>query len=1206
MKTELPSLAKPQAGVPPDSLRAQRYRLMGIAAATLTMFALDLTFRLPFITAAVYMLAVMASAASSRAWQVITTAIWVIALLFLARLLSPLGIERSQLPALGLTTFFVGITALFGLTLQRRILNESLAENRALQAGKESEQLREALQRAESADVRLRAALERLTLATRYAGISVWEWDLVADTLYAAEGSEFRERLGSVTHLRGSDFSSNYVHADDREAFLSAFRDALARGKADVPIDHRYRCIAADGTVHHVQLRARVYYDDGKPTRIVGVDWNVTREVMDAEELQRQAAQLADAERRLERASLSSLEGHWETDLLTGHSWISSSLRALLGFAPGQFEELPIMVTELAHEADRARNEAAYLSHIERGTDYDLSLRLRNAAGEYRWFRVQGVAERDANGRPIRISGSVQNIHRQKEAEEALREAQSRFERAVNGAQDGLFEVDVVSGAAWFSPRYNQMLGYESNRTFTLQDMRALMHPEDEQATMAAFAAHMRDRARFDVQLRMLKSNGEWLWVRARSTAEFGRKGDPKRLSGSIQDYSEARQAREALERATADAEAANAAKSTFLATMSHEIRTPMNGIIGMTGLLLDTALERQQREFANTIRSSADALLHVINDVLDFSKIEAGKLDIDVTDMDLRASVEDVGALMALQAAGKGVELVVDIRPEVPDLVRGDTQRIRQCLLNLLSNAVKFTERGEIVVEVCVLAQQSGRALMQFSVRDTGIGLSPEQRAQLFQPFVQADSSTTRQFGGTGLGLSIVKRLVEMMGGQVGLESELGVGSTFWFTLPLEATDPTGRYERLRMPGTGKRVLVVDDNEANRQVLGGQLVRGGFEAELACDATQALEMLRAAHAAHKPFDAALLDFQMPAMDGASLGEVINADTQLASTRLILLTSMDRVGDKQRLAAIGFAAYLTKPVRAQELKECVDRVLSHPASEWHMQSQPLVTRNVLSDSLGEPTYGGLVLLVEDNEVNQKVAQKYLERLGCHVRSAYDGAAGVKAFTEERFDLVLMDMQMPVMDGLTATREIRKLERGTRHTPIVALTANVLAGQLERCLEAGMDDFLTKPLDVARLRDVLNRFSLNSSHWGSNSEVIGAEPESGPLDWRRINDIADGDGEFARELVQTFLDSTREALDEATAAWQQHDRSALARAAHKLKGASGNVGAQKLQTLAQHLETSSQTAAVEAVESALGAVVAEDECVREYVRQQNRL
>ena len=1194
-------------------LGERRNHLHWIVLATLPVFFLDYKMSITALAGAVYVVTVMLSLASSRPWHVIATAIWTLSLLFLAPILAPPVDDLwHSLSTHALIAFFIVATTAFGLTLQRRTHNESLAIAQATRASQESEQLRSVLARAESADARMRTALERLTLATQYAGVSVWEWDLVADTIYAAEGSDFGQRLGSMTHLRAGDFIRNFVHVDDREAFAALFRDALASNDSNAQVSHRYRSVAADGSLQHIQLRARVYRDDGKPVRIVGVDWNITREVEIADAQQRQAEQLSDAERRLERASLSSLEGHWETDLLTGHAWISSSLRSLLGFAPGQFEALHVAVTELAHEEDCPRNEAAYIAHIERGAEYDLSLRLRNASGEYRWYRVQGAAERDAMNRPVRISGSVQDIDRQKAAEEALREAQVRFERAVNGTQDGLFDLDLVSDLAWFSPRYKQMLGYDASASFTVSDLRTQIHPDDVARTLDAFVDHVRDRTQYDVQFRFRKSDGEWLWVRARAVAEYGRNGRAIRLSGSIQDYTEARAAREALERATAAAEAANAAKSTFLATMSHEIRTPMNGIIGMTGLLLDTHLDRTQREYAGTIRSSADALLHVINDVLDFSKIEAGKLDIDITDMDLRASVEDVGALMALQAAAKGVELVVDIRPEVPDLVRGDSQRIRQCLLNLLNNAVKFTQRGEIVVEVCVLAQQAGRALAQFSVRDTGIGLTDDQRMQLFQPFVQADSSTTRQFGGTGLGLSIVKRLVELMGGQVGVESEWGIGSTFWFTLPLEALEPTGRYERLRIPSTGLRVLVVDDNETNRQVLGAQLMRAGFEAELVADGAQAIEVLRAACAAKRPFDAALLDFQMPTMDGASLGEIVNADSQLASTRLILLTSMDRIGDQQRFAAIGFAAYLTKPVRAQELKECLERVLSHPASEWHLRSQPLVTRNVLADALGEPTYGGLVLLVEDNEVNQKVAQKYLERLGCHVRSAYDGAAGVQAFTEDRFDLVLMDMQMPVMDGLTATREIRKLERGNRHTPIVALTANVMTGQLERCLDAGMDDFLTKPLDVARLRDVLERFGLHSSQWESKADSVSkaastaTDDSIGPLDWRRVDEVADGDTEFANELIDTFLESVRDALDEASAAWQQHDRAGLARAAHKLKGASGNIGAQGLQAIAQQLEAVASAAAVETVERALADLLTEETRVRDYVQQRGRL
>jgi two-component system sensor histidine kinase/response regulator len=1160
-----------------DPLGSKQGYLPLIFAGTTAVFALDVWLSITPIAGAAYVVAVMLSLSAARPWQTIATAVWTLVLMFLAPLSTPPvdDLWRS-LSVHAVVTFFIVASAAFGLALQRRARNESIVAASAARAQEESQQLRIALERAEAADARMRTALDRLTLATQYAGISVWEWDLVTDLIYAAEGSEFGARLGFNTHLRGGDYVRNFVHPDDRDAFAAAFRPAITGEQADGKIMHRYRSQAVDGTLQYIQLHARVYRDDrGHAVRIVGVDWNVTREVESTLEGHRQTEQLRDAERRLERASLSSLEGHWETDLLSGQAWTSSSFRELLGFAEGEFEAMQITAPELAHPDDRAKQEAAYMAHLQGSAPYDLQLRLCDARGAYRWFRIHGAAERDNVGRPIRMSGSIQDIQQQRLAEEALTEAQARFTRAINGTQDGLFDLDLGRDTVWFSPRYKKMLGYEQHEyNLKASEIPEHRHPDDAVVAAKAYLDLVKFNAPYDTEYRLRKKNGDYLWVRARAVAEFGRDGRATRFSGSIQDITDARIAREQLIRATAVAEAANEAKSTFLATMSHEIRTPMNGVIGMTGLLLDTQLDRVQREYANTIRTSADSLLHVINDVLDFSKIEAGKFEIDITDMDLRANIEDVCAMMALQAAAKQLEVVVDLRAEVPELVRGDAQRIRQCLLNLLSNAVKFTQTGEIVVEVCVLAQQSRKTLVQFSVRDTGIGLSVEQMSNLFQPFVQADATTTKKFGGTGLGLSIVKRLVELMGGQVGVESELGKGATFWFTLPLDPLDPSGRFMRLSTATLGKRILVVDDNEANRNVLGNQLARSGFEVQLAAEGTEALSLLKQARGNDRAFDAALIDFQMPAMDGASLGEIINRDTTLSKTRLILLTSLDRVGDQQRFAAIGFAAYLTKPVRARELKECLDRVLASEAHEWHMHSQPMVTRNVLSESFGEPRYGGRVLLVEDNIVNQQVAQKYLQRLGCRVETVNDGLAAVHAFKTERFDLILMDMQMPVMDGIAATREIRALERGGQHTPIVALTANVMAGQLERCLEAGMDDFLGKPLDVVRLRDVLDRFGLASKQSDDDPRDLKKAPATdAPIDMGRIDSIAAGDQEFAAELLRTFIESTQQSLGALHAAVAPLDRKTLTREAHKLKGASGNVGANRLQQLAQDLESS---------------------------------
>jgi two-component system sensor histidine kinase/response regulator len=1018
----------------------------------------------------------------------------------------------------------------------------------------------------------VRMLLTRLSMATEAAGISSWEVDLESRRFIWSE-NPIKALHGGKKVIEGTTMTFlDYVHPDDRNVMQNAIKQAL-KSKTD-RFSCVYRGIGPEGNVVHIRTHARLIFDEtGRARRLLGVSWDITNEIEAAERLQQQAQRLRDAERRLERASLSSSEGHWEADLRTRRVWLSSSYHALLGYQDGDLPGDMDMFEFLVHPDDYELGRGLLIKHLKDGSvPFVVDQRFRTKSGEYRWFRQRGMAERDASGKATTISGSIHDIHQQKLAEDALNLAQRRFERAIHGTQDGLWELES-DGTAWCSPRVAELLGYEPHELPAETNLlRSFLHPDDAQTVAAATQAHFQQSLPYDVEIRLRTKSGEYRWYRARATAERDASGRPLRLSGSLQDVTEARAAREQLMRATEAAEAANKAKSAFLANVSHEIRTPMNGIIGMTGLLLDTSLDRTQRDYAETIRASADSLLTVINDILDFSKIEAGKLDLEMIEVDLRGNVEDVGGMMAFQAAAKNLELVVHVHPDIPDRVIGDPQRIRQCLINLVGNAIKFTRAGEIVIEVRALERRDGKVLTHFEVRDTGIGIAPETIKTLFQPFVQADSSTTRHFGGTGLGLSIVRRLVEMMGGNVGVESRVGEGSCFWFTLPLEPVAQAAPSDAPPLTRLGRRVLVVDDNDTNRRVLAGQLAHAGYDVELAANGHEALDRLRQALAENRAFEIVLADYQMPDMDGAALGERINSDPHLSRARVIVLTSLDRHGDIHRFASLGFAGYLTKPVRARELFECIDRVLARESHEWHLQSQPIVTRGTLLADDPARRHDAKVLLVEDNPVNQKVAVRYLERMGCRVRVADNGAEGVKAFADEVYDIVLMDLQMPVMDGLAATRKIRELEGEGRRTPIFALTANAMTGQLERCLEAGMDGFLTKPLQIERLRETLDRY--RPAPVPQTATFSPAESDlSAPVDLGRLNELTGNDAEFAYELACTFITSGEQVMEEVQTALAASDRTQLSRAAHKLKGASANIHAEQLRALAHSLETS---------------------------------
>jgi two-component system sensor histidine kinase/response regulator len=909
---------------------------------------------------------------------------------------------------------------------------------------------------------------------------------------------------------------------------------------------------------------------------------------------------------RLEFAQRAGRIGSFDFDFRGGKSYLSSIMLELVGLEHLKRAPTPEEWLRLLEPADRGRWIEEYRRAMYQHMPFFVECRVKRADGSVRWLATHAAFQYDERGRAKRFTGAAMDITRSQEAEDALRLAEARLARSIRGTSDGPWEYEIANQNYWLAPHWREMLGYtEEELPGTRDSLKALVHPDDLPAQQAAFERCLAGAGQYDAEFRVRMKSGAYRWFRSRGICERDTDGNPIRVSGALQDVTERRQYQGDLIEAKEAAAASDRAKGEFLANMSHEIRTPMNGVIGMTELLLDTGLDPAQRDYTETIRDSATALLTVINDILDFSKIEAGKLDLEHIEMDLRDTVEDVARLLAIQAHGKGLEITAYIDPAVPDLVRGDPARLRQILVNLGSNAVKFTSRGEVGIDVRIVESAADGVLMRCEVRDTGAGIPQDRVASLFRPFSQVDASTTRRFGGTGLGLSIVKRLAELMGGQTGVDSREGAGSTFWFTARFglaerKHIDKHQQYEALQ----GLRVLVVDDNATNRRVLTGQLAVCGVEATCVSTAQDALQALVDATVSDKPFEVALLDFHMPECDGEQLGRLIKTYDHLTHTRLVLLTSSGHRGDAQRFADLGFAGYLLKPITRRDLTACLSLVMSNSAESWKQRAQPLVTRHQVRAVRIEGDRR--ILLAEDNPVNQKVARMVLEKLGYEVAVVGNGREAISAWKHGGFDLILMDCQMPELDGYAATREIRTLEGAELHIPIVALTAHAMKGDDEKCRDAGMDDYLTKPLDRAQLVACLER------HLGkvegavalvsAAPAAVDGNPEHAPVDWSAFLLATDNDDVLARELVDLFIASGDETLRAIIDALGKRDYAAVGEYAHSLKGASANLRAKPTADMAARLEAAARAGDPVSIDGAAHELRTEVSRAIGYLRQ----
>ena len=851
-------------------------------------------------------------------------------------------------------------------------------------------------------------------------------------------------------------------------------------------------------------------------------------------------------------------------------------------------------------------------------------------SGLTRWVQITKVALRDESGAVIGLVGVSHDITDRKQAEQELQEGARRLQTIIETVDEGITLSDLVGRFEVFNSKMEQITGYSLAEVNDADDFSALLYPDPQarQIALDGLKGILETGKTNEVEVLIRTKSGEekallvsTSLVRYKNRSMFlsafrditGRKRAEREMEvyaeRLLQAKSEAeaqarmleQQARE-LEQAREQALEASRLKSEFVANMSHEIRTPMNGVIGMTGLLLDTGLTNEQREYTEIIRTSGESLLTIINDILDFSKIEAGKLALELIDFDLRTVVEDSVDLLAQKAHEKQLEFVTFMTEEVPAAAHGDPGRLRQVLVNLLSNAIKFTEKGEISLTTSVEMDTESSTMVRFRIKDTGIGIPPERRSRLFKSFSQADGSTTRKYGGTGLGLIISKQLVELMGGAIGVESQPGLGTEFWFTVTLKKARcaPAGSSRRDELSGV--RALIVDDNSTSRTILAHVTEQWGMRSTAVSNGSDALEELLRALRGGDPYRIGIFDMHMPEMDGLTLAQVVKADPRISGTVIVLLTSLGHGNGWGSDPSL--AAYLTKPVKETALYDTLVRVLGPIKTE----SQNAQVEGPVPEGVAVVQRSLRILIAEDNAINQKVAVRMLAKIGCRADVVGDGREAVEALKQAPYDIVFMDCNMPEMDGFAATRAIRALEGDRRHAVIIAMTANALQGDRDRVLEVGMDDYIAKPVNQKELAAMIDHWTTRISPLPvpqRGGDAGQPPPRTEVLNSLRLAELAEladeGDTTWLRSLIEKYIEDTAQRLIELRQAIEGGKARQAGELAHALKGSSNNIGvvnlvgpAHELQKLGEAESLGNAVALLEQLESGFQEAKAEFE------------